>query len=112
MLTQYLASLKNLYHLIKNGLQDHSCGLNSFFRFFFHEEWRVVGKKNNPAKCCNELRGGIMLYNTFFPLHPFVPIRQRHLIAGWTTGIFFPGPTTPYSCCSGICKERQAEEMV
>lgn len=53
-----------------------------------------------------------MLYNTFFPLHPFVPIRQRHLIAGWTTGIFFPGPTTPYSCCSGICKERQAEEMV
>lgn len=58
MLTQYLASLKNLYHLIKNGLQDHSCGLNSFFRFFFHEEWRVVGKKNNPAKCCNELRGG------------------------------------------------------
>lgn len=86
-----------------------SCSLNGFFRFFFHEEWRVV-EKTNPAKCCNELRGGNAIY--FFPLHPFVPIRQRHLTEEWATGIFFPGPTTPYSCCSGICKERQAEAMV
>lgn len=48
----------------------------------------------------------------FLLLHRFVPIGQRHLAEKWAAGILFPGPPAPRSCCSGICKKRQAEAML
>lgn len=88
------------------------CAHRRYMYGFTWGEWRMeVCCRTNPNKCYNKICD-ITTTQYFLLLHPFVPNRQRQLIEKWAAGIFFPGPTTPYSCCFGICKERPTETMV